>query len=226
MGDREEILKSLRGYLKHLRLMGIEFVPRPQAERRDPQRELEGIREEVLQCKACQLHATRKNPVLGEGNPRATLVFVGEAPGGEEDLQGRPFVGKAGELLTRIIQAMGLKREEVYITNIVKCRPPGNRTPRPAEIEACLPYLLRQLDIIRPKIICALGTVAAQTLLGTKEKITSLRGQFHPWKGMLLMPTYHPAFLLRNPQYKRDVWEDVKMIMREYEKLSQGRRNF
>jgi len=217
-GELQQIYRSLKAYLKHLQLLGITSLPR--GELKEEGGNLEEIRLRVQGCKACRLYTTRRNPVLGEGNPHAILVFVGEAPGGEEDLQGRPFVGKAGELLTRIIQAMGLQREEVYITNIVKCRPPGNRNPRPDEIEACLPYLFEQFEIIRPKIICALGSIAAQTLLGTKEKITSLRGRFHPWKGMLVMPTYHPAFLLRNPQFKRDVWEDVKMIMEEYKKLT------
>ncbi|RLA94483.1 MAG: uracil-DNA glycosylase [Deltaproteobacteria bacterium] len=216
--EEDRIKRSLRAYLRHLDLLGVKGVPFSQAPTElDPEEELERLREEVARCKACPLHRTRKNPVLGEGDPRAILVFVGEAPGGEEDLQGRPFVGRAGELLTRIIEAMGLRREEVYITNILKCRPPGNRNPRPEEIKACLPFLFRQLEVIRPKMICALGTFAAQTLLGTKEKISGLRGRFHQWRGIKLMPTYHPAFLLRNPQYKRDVWEDVKMMMAEYQ---------
>ncbi len=180
---------------------------------------LDDIRRELGDCTRCRLHEGRNHLVFGEGNPHALLVFVGEAPGREEDLQGRPFVGRAGELLTRIIEAIGLTRKQVYITNIIKCRPPNNRDPRPDEIKICLPFLLKQLEAIRPKIICALGTFAAQTLLGTENKISSLRGRFHDYSGAKLMPTYHPAFLLRNPQFKRDVWEDMKMIKEEYKKF-------
>jgi DNA polymerase len=144
---------------------------------------------------------------------------VGEAPGRDEDLQGEPFVGQAGQLLTKIIQAIQLRREEVYIANIIKCRPPENRNPEPDEIAACEPFLIKQLQVIRPRLICALGTFAAQTLLKTEEKISSLRGRFHEYRGIPLMPTYHPAFLLRNPNRKREVWEDMKKIKREYAKL-------
>ena len=152
--------------------------------------------------------------VFGEGNPEADLVFVGEAPGADEDAQGRPFVGRAGQLLTKIIVAMGLKREEVYICNILKCRPPGNRNPQPEEIAACEPFLIRQLEAIRPRVICALGTFAAHTLLKSEAPISVLRGRFHSYQGIPLMPTYHPAYLLRNPGAKKQVWEDVQMIMK------------
>jgi len=179
---------------------------------------LDGIKREMGDCTRCRLHENRQSVVFGEGNPHAVLVFVGEAPGREEDLQGRPFVGKAGELLTRIIEAIDLTREEVYIANIVKCRPPQNRNPQPDEIQTCLPFLRKQLEAIKPKIICALGTFAAQTLLETAERISILRGQFYAYQGARLMPTYHPAFLLRNPQFKRDVWEDMKAIKEEYKK--------
>jgi DNA polymerase len=144
------------------------------------------------------------------------LVFIGEAPGGDEDRQGRPFVGKAGQLLTRIINSIGPKREEVYITNIIKCRPPHNRNPQRVEIATCAPFLEKQLEIIQPRIICALGTFAAQTLLKTDEKISHLRGRFHVYGGIKVMPTYHPAFLLRNPHKKREAWEDMKKIQGEY----------
>jgi uracil-DNA glycosylase family 4 len=177
---------------------------------------LEGIRREMGECTRCRLHEGRNHLVFGEGDPHAALVFVGEGPGREEDLQGKPFVGRAGELLTRIIEAIDLTREEVYIANIVKCRPPNNRDPRPDEIQTCLPFLLKQLEAIRPRIICCLGTFAAQTLLGTEEKISALRGRFHTYQGAKLMPTYHPAFLLRNPQFKKAVWEDMKRIREEY----------
>jgi DNA polymerase len=140
-------------------------------------------------------------------------MFIGEGPGRDEDMQGRPFVGRAGQLLTRIIKAMGLDRSQVYIANIVKCRPPQNRNPLPDEIQKCFPYLLRQIECIRPSIICALGTFAAQTLLKTDEKITRLRGRFHDFNGIKLMPTFHPAFLLRNINYKKEVWEDMQKTM-------------
>ncbi|MBN2256068.1 MAG: uracil-DNA glycosylase [Deltaproteobacteria bacterium] len=173
------------------------------------------IRREIGDCQRCELGGIRTNLVFGEGDPNAALVFVGEAPGEQEDRQGKPFVGRAGQLLTRIIEAMGLKRSEVYICNILKCRPPGNRNPKPAEIAACEPFLLKQLDAIGPKVICALGTFAAKTLLNTDLSISVLRGRFHEYHGIKLMPTYHPAYLLRNPGAKKQVWEDVQMIMKE-----------
>jgi DNA polymerase len=179
---------------------------------------LDSIRQELGACTRCRLHEGRNHLVFGEGDPHASLCFVGEAPGREEDMQGRPFVGQAGELLTRIIEAIDLTRAEVYITNIVKCRPPKNRNPQPDEIQSCLPFLRKQLKVIRPKIICCLGTFAAQTLLETEEKISILRGRFYAYQGARLMPTYHPAFLLRNPQFKRAVWEDMKAIREEYKK--------
>ena len=150
------------------------------------------------------------------GSPEARLVFVGEGPGRDEDIQGKPFVGRAGQLLTKIINSIDLSREEVYIANIIKCRPPQNRNPETDEIKACEPFLLKQLDAIKPKIICALGTFAAQTLLGTDEKISSLRGRFFSFRNTKLIATFHPAFLLRNAQRKRDVWEDMKKIRKEY----------
>ncbi len=174
---------------------------------------LEDIQSELTDCRRCALCKGRSRIVFGQGNPRTRLVFVGEAPGYEEDRQGEPFVGEAGQMLTRIIKAMGETRESVYICNIVKCRPPGNRTPEPAEIAACLPFLNRQLDTINPAFICALGGVAAQALLGTDAKISDLRGRFHDRGGIRVMPTFHPAFLLRHPERKREVWEDMKQIM-------------
>lgn len=175
---------------------------------------LEALREELGDCRRCPLHQTRHRIVFGEGAPRAELVFVGEAPGADEDAQGRPFVGRAGQLLTKIIGAMGLKREDVYICNILKCRPPGNRNPQPDEIAACEPFLIRQLQVIRPKVICALGTFSAHTLLKSEAPISVLRGCFHAYQGIPLMPTYHPAYLLRNPGAKKQVWEDVQMVMK------------
>jgi uracil-DNA glycosylase family 4 len=174
---------------------------------------LEGVRTELGDCRRCSLHVTRNHLVYGEGSPQAGLVFVGEAPGADEDVQGRPFVGRAGQLLTKIIGAMGLQREEVYICNILKCRPPGNRNPQPDEIAACEPFLIRQLQAIRPQVVCALGTFAAHTLLKSEAPISILRGRFHSYQGIPLMPTYHPAYLLRNPGAKKQVWEDVQMVM-------------
>lgn len=176
---------------------------------------MEVLKTLALPCTRCRLHQTRTQVVFGEGNIDADLLFVGEAPGQEEDRQGRPFVGKAGQLLTRMIEAIKLKREEVYIANVIKCRPPHNRNPEPEEIAQCEPYLIQQLELVRPKVICALGTFAAQTLLKTDEKISRLRGRFHLYRGIKLMPTYHPAFLLRNPEYKRAVWQDLQQIQRE-----------
>jgi DNA polymerase len=172
------------------------------------------VKNELGDCLRCPLGHVRTNIVFGEGNPKAEIVFVGEAPGGDEDIQGRPFVGRAGQLLTRIIEAMGLKRADVYICNILKCRPPGNRNPRPEEIVACEPFLIKQLEAINPRVICALGTFAARTLLKRDVPITVLRGKFHSYHGIQLMPTYHPAYLLRNPGAKKQVWEDVQKIMK------------
>jgi uracil-DNA glycosylase family 4 len=211
-----EIVTQLKAHLRFQKGLGINTLLSQQKAK--PLLTLDAIRQEIGECTRCELHRGRNCLVFGEGNPHASLVFVGEAPGREEDLQGKPFVGKAGELLTRIIEAIDLTREEVYIANIVKCRPPQNRNPKPDEIQTCLPSLIKQLEAIRPRIICALGTFAAQTLLETAERISVLRGQFHPYHGARLMPTYHPAFLLRNPQFKKDVWEDMKAIREEYKK--------
>jgi DNA polymerase len=175
---------------------------------------LNDVRMDLGDCRRCDLYKGRKNIVFGEGNPNAELVFVGEAPGADEDDQGRPFVGRAGQLLTKIIEAMKMQRRDVYICNILKCRPPGNRNPAAGEIAACEPFLVKQLESIRPKVICALGTFAAQTLLKTDVAISILRGNFHRYHDIPLMPTYHPAYLLRNPSQKRQVWEDVQKIMK------------
>jgi uracil-DNA glycosylase len=171
----------------------------------------------VHDCRKCGLHRGRTQVVFGTGDPAAALVFVGEAPGHEEDVQGEPFVGAAGQLLNRIIAAIGLTREQTYILNVIKCRPPQNRNPQPDEIAACWPILQAQLACLRPRIICALGTFAAQTLLQTEERISRLRGRFHRLGDIQVMPTYHPAFLLRNPQYKRAVWEDMQLVQRALE---------
>ena len=166
-------------------------------------------------CTQCRLHQGRTHVVFGIGNPHAELMFAGEAPGRDEDRQGEPFVGRAGQLLTRIIEAMGLKRQDVYIANVIKCRPPNNRNPEADEIARCEPYLIRQIELVKPRLIVALGTFAAQTLLQTKLPISQLRGRFHTYQGVKLMPTFHPAFLLRNPERKRAVWEDMQAVQRE-----------
>jgi uracil-DNA glycosylase len=210
------IVAQVKGHLHYQKELGIKTLL-TQGTRKE-RLNLASIRQELGECTRCRLHEGRNHVVFGEGDPHAALVFVGEGPGREEDLQGKPFVGRAGELLTRIIESIELTREEVYIANIVKCRPPKNRDPKPDEIQTCLPFLMRQLEAIKPRIICCLGTFAAQTLLGTEERISSLRGHFHPYKGAKLMPTYHPAFLLRNPQFKKDVWEDMKRIREEYQR--------
>lgn len=176
---------------------------------------LEAIAAELSGCTRCKLCEKRKNIVFGEGNPSASLVFVGEGPGEQEDLQGRPFVGKAGQLLDRMIEAMGLTRGQVYICNVVKCRPPGNRNPEPDEIQSCDPFLYRQLDAIRPKVVVALGKFAAQTLLETQTPISKLRGRFYEYRGAKLMPTFHPAYLLRNPDGKREAWADLQQVASE-----------
>jgi uracil-DNA glycosylase len=174
---------------------------------------LERIREDIGDCKRCKLCQKRTNIVFGAGNAKAELVFVGEGPGHDEDIQGLPFVGRAGKLLTQMIEAMGLRRDDVYICNVVKCRPPENRTPEPDEIETCSPFLFRQLDFIRPKAVVCLGAVAFQALLGTKQSISRLRGQWLEFRGTPLLATYHPAYLLRNPNAKGDVWDDLKKVM-------------
>ncbi|MFB3894827.1 MAG: uracil-DNA glycosylase family protein [bacterium] len=182
------------------------------------------IAAEIAQCIKCPLHNTRTHTVPGEGNPQAKLVFVGEAPGEDEDRQGRPFVGRAGQLLTQMIEAeksLNLKRSEVFICNVLKCRPPGNRNPQPDEIELCEPYLITQLSIIKPKLICALGTFAAQTLLRTETKISQLRGRFYEYQGIPLLPTFHPSYLLRNQTMKKEAWQDMLLIRTAYERLEE-----
>ena len=225
--DLAEIVGLTRKYLEEQLERGTETVPvdpeivaklgrvvRPAGGAR-PQ-PLGVVEQEALKCVKCQLHETRTNVVFGEGDPEARLLFVGEAPGRDEDLQGRPFVGRAGQLLTRIIESIDLTREKVYIANVLKCRPPKNRNPLPDEISCCLPYLTRQIEIIQPRIICALGAFAAQTLVGSNEGIGKLRGKFYDYQGAKLMPTYHPAACLRNPNNKKYVWQDMKQIREEY----------
>ena len=230
-----DLIRSLKGHVRqggvggrydHLFLKGINA-----GERRETRQEgldfenigarpssfirtLDDVRRELGDCQRCPLHRERRNLVFGEGDPSAGLVFIGEAPGEEEDRQGRPFVGRAGQLLTKIIGAMGLERQDVYICNILKCRPPQNRNPKQEEMETCEPFLIKQIEAIRPKVICALGTFAARRILQTDVPITVLRGKFHEFRGVRVMPTYHPAYLLRNPDAKKQVWEDIQLIMK------------
>jgi len=184
------------------------------AEPFEPKIALRVIREELgADCSRCKLHTLgRTQVVFGVGNPSADLMFVGEAPGADEDIQGEPFVGRAGQLLTKIIEAIGLRREDVYIANVIKCRPPGNRNPEPDEVEQCEPFLFRQIDTVKPKVIVALGKFAAQCLLRTNDPITRIRGREFKYRDAILIPTYHPAYLLRTPSAKREVWEDMKRV--------------
>jgi DNA polymerase len=174
---------------------------------------LERIREDLGECTRCRLHERRHKIVFGTGNPAAKLVFVGEGPGADEDAQGLPFVGRAGKLLNQMIEAMGLKREDVYICNVVKCRPPENRAPEKDEVATCSPYLMRQIDAIRPQVIVCLGSIAAQTMLSTNQGISRFRGQWLEFRGTRLLATYHPAYLLRNPAAKPEVWKDLQKVM-------------
>lgn len=228
--DLCEAAGQVRGLLENLQLLGVHELPWPSdadvlpvcplpsaadGDTSKPCRQeaLEEVRADLGDCRRCALSKKRKHIVFGGGNEKARLVFVGEAPGRDEDEQGIPFVGEAGRLLDRMLFAMGLDRDEVYICNVQKCRPPGNRDPLPEEIEACEPFLRRQLAAIRPRVIVTLGRFAAQTLLREREAISRLRGHWHAYEGVPLMPTYHPAYLLRNPASKREVWEDLKQVM-------------
>ena len=236
-----ELLISLRRHLQWRQRVGVRFVPR--GEETEPElkmasndnllsdtdgdlfsdssgafqaKSLEELRAAIGDCRRCKLWPGRTHLVFGVGNPKAKLMFIGEGPGRDEDLQGEPFVGRAGQLLTDIItKGMGLRREEVYIANVVKCRPPENRNPESDEVASCEPFLKKQIDLVRPKIIVALGKFAVQTLLQSKAPITKLRGQWHSYHGIKLMPTFHPAYLLRNPADKKLVWEDIKKVIQE-----------
>jgi uracil-DNA glycosylase len=235
------VVASLRGHLQRRQRAGIRVIPQGamietnSATARDENlfsgtegelfsnassvlqsRSLAELRAAIGDCQRCKLCAGRTHIVFGVGNPQAKLIFVGEGPGRDEDLQGEPFVGRAGQLLTDIItKGMGMRREDVYIANVVKCRPPENRNPEPDEVAACEPFLKKQIDLIRPEIIVALGKFAVQTLLQNKVPISKLRGNWHSYHGIKLMPTFHPAYLLRNPADKKLVWEDIKKVLSE-----------
>ena len=220
MGDRPvdpdaetiENLKAVRTFVEAQAEFGLTEFRRAGAGAR-----LADFHESIRDCQLCGLCQRRRSVVFGSGNPDAGLMFVGEAPGAEEDRTGLPFVGAAGALLTRMIEAIGFKREDVYIANVIKCRPPGNRDPRPEEIETCKPFLERQIEHIQPAAICALGLFAAQTLLETSEPMGSLRGRIFSYRGIHLIPTYHPAALLRNRHWKRPAWEDLQLLRRVYD---------
>jgi len=244
-GECEELrtlVASLRRHMEQYEQAGIRHVPRGEArERRAEEAPGDGLlggvegnlfsdyaaayrantlaelRAAIGDCRRCKLWSGRTHLVFGVGNPKAKLMFVGEGPGRDEDLQGEPFVGRAGQLLTDIItKGMGLRREDVYIANVIKCRPPENRNPEPDEVESCEPFLKKQIDLIRPQIIVALGKFAVQTLLKSKVPIMRLRGIWHEYHGIKLMPTFHPAYLLRNPGDKKLVWEDIKKVLKEF----------
>jgi uracil-DNA glycosylase family 4 len=193
-----------------------ESLPKPKSQPADPATALRLIREDLGDCTRCRLHKQgRKQIVFGVGDPNADLMFIGEAPGADEDEQGEPFVGRSGQLLTNMIKAMGLRREDVYIANIIKCRPPGNRTPERDECDTCSPFLMRQIESIRPKALVALGAVAAKTLLAINAPMSELRGRWYDFRGTKLAVTYHPAFLLRDPRQKKETWKDLQMVMKE-----------
>ena len=187
-----------------------------------PARNLDSVRNVAIVCTKCRLAEMRRNVVFGEGNPHAGLFVIGEAPGAEEDAQGRPFVGRSGQLLDKILLAIGFERKDVYIGNIIKCRPPENRNPLADEIECCMPWLNEQLEIVAPKILLLLGRVAANTILGNNLSMAAMRGRIIRWKGFDCVVTYHPAALLRNPNWKRPCWEDVQMLRAHYDKVCQG----
>jgi len=230
--DVADVVKKTRDFLEAQRQLGLDFLPggpeMPEPEKPRSERELllsgtltlQATRQVLGECTRCKLYPHRTQIVFGVGNPQADLVFVGEAPGADEDAQGEPFVGRAGQLLTRMIEAIGLRREEVYICNVLKCRPPNNRTPESDEIASCEPFLIAQLKAIKPKLICALGGIAVSALLKAKTPLSKLRGKFHDYYGIPLLVTYHPAYLLRNPNEKKTAWQDLQLLQRDYTRLT------
>ena len=215
--DISAVIESIKKHIEIERLSGVGHFTKNK-KRILSEEDLYSLQRAVSICTKCDLSKTRTHVVFGSGNPKANLMFVGEAPGRDEDLQGLPFVGRAGQLLTKIIESIGLTRKDVYIANILKCRPPQNRNPLPNEILTCEEYLIKQIKFIRPKIICTLGKFASQTLLRSQETISKLRGNFYNYQGSKLIPTFHPAYLLRNPSDKGLVWNDMKKIRKELSK--------
>lgn len=220
MEELQELTRHLEDWLRYQRRLGWPGTPaesEPRIEASPPETPrvltLKEIREELGDCKRCKLSRDRTHIVFGEGSARADLMFIGEGPGEEEDLQGVPFVGAAGQLLNRLLSRLGLRREEVYIANVVKCRPPGNRDPEADEMGRCLPFLQKQIEAIRPKVLVTLGRVATQALLGTQAPLTRLRGQWQKYRQTPVMPTFHPSYLLRFPQERRKTWEDMQQVM-------------
>lgn len=218
--SRRSLAGVLRQHVEGLKALGVTALPRSAsgapapAARASKAARLAQLAEDVRKCRRCPLYRTRTHPVISDGSPSAKLMFIGEAPGRDEDLQGVPFVGAAGQLLTKMIQAMGFRREDVYICNVLKDRPPGNRTPEPEEMEACLPFLEEQLAIVQPRVICTLGAIATKALLGPHISITKVRGETREYRGITLVPTFHPAYLLRNPPAKKFAWADLKVVKR------------
>jgi uracil-DNA glycosylase family 4 len=217
--ELHELVKSLSSWLRYQRRLGWrglpgEVIQHPHVKQPDEKPSLEEIRAEMGDCRRCKLYAGRTNLVFGDGSPDARLMFVGEAPGAEEDLQGLPFVGSAGQLLNKLLTKLGLRREEVYIANVLKSRPPGNRDPEADEIAACLPFLKKQIEAIRPLVIVTLGRIATQTLLGTKEPMTRIRGHWQHYDDIRVMPTFHPSYLLRSPKERHKTWDDMQQVMK------------
>ncbi|HKR28965.1 MAG TPA: uracil-DNA glycosylase [Terriglobales bacterium] len=215
---RREVSLQPQGSIENApsaRLQAVSVAPSCNEKDMTPEQALMAIREDIGDCTRCVLHKQgRKQIVFGVGNPRADIMFVGEAPGADEDIQGEPFVGRAGQLLNNMISAMGIRREDVYIANIIKCRPPGNRTPEREECDTCSPFLMRQIEVVKPKILVALGAVAAKTLLGVNDAMINLRGRIYDFKNTKLAVTYHPAYLLRDPRQKKETWKDLQMVMK------------
>ncbi len=222
--ERRALARAAKQHVEGLRAFGLSAVPSAPVRYEAPEavveqqcdasahERLERLAREVAACQRCPLYRTATQEVVSDGTPTARLMFIGEAPGRDEDLQGKPFVGRAGQLLTKMIEAMGMKREQVYICNVLKHRPPGNRVPLPEEMDACFPYLQEQIAVVKPKVICTLGAVATKALLGPYVSITKIRGEVREYQGTMLVPTFHPAYLLRNPPAKKYAWEDLKKI--------------
>ncbi len=220
--ERARVLGSARRYFRQRMQLGFDHIyksPPSQSDLAYKEKLIRELYQRIKDCSRCPLHSTRNHFVFGEGSSNARIMFIGEAPGRDEDLQGRPFVGRSGKLLTKMLEAINLRRADVFIGNVLKCRPPQNRDPRPEEISLCEPHLHAQLAIIQPRLICTLGRIAVQDLLQTTAPLRKLRGQLHDYQGIKLIATYHPAALLRNPSLKRGAWEDLLFLRQEHDRL-------